>query len=302
MEILFLGTGGSVPTPERNTSAVAVRTGSDMVLFDCGEGTQRQFMRSAFSFMKLEKIFISHMHGDHFLGLMGLVQSMNFSGRDRPLEIYGPKGIKEIVETTMTLGIFDLGFAIFWRELRDGDVVDGHGYSVKAVNALHITNSISYILEEDGKIGRFDPELAKGLGVKEGPDFSKLQRGKEVFVGDRKVTPGDVMGPPRPGLKLAYSGDTLPNERFADLAKGCDVMVHESTTDSALSEKANNYGHSTAAQAAAIAVRAEAKALYLVHISGRYSDATPLLEEAKRTFENSYLPDDLTLIKVLSSD
>ncbi|MFA5313987.1 MAG: ribonuclease Z [Methanomassiliicoccales archaeon] len=302
MEILFLGTGGSVPTPERNTSAVAVRTAQDMVLFDCGEGTQRQFMLSAFSFMKLEKIFISHLHGDHFLGLMGLVQSMNFSGRDRPLEIFGPRGIAEIVQATITLGRFELAFDIFWRELKDGDVVEGEGYSVKAVEALHIPNSLSFILEEDGRKGRFDSEAARKLGVKEGPDFSRLQRGMDVIVGDRKISPKDVIGPPRPGLKLAYSGDTLPNERFAEHAKGCDVMIHESTTDSSLAKKANDYGHSTAAQAADIALKAEAKALYLVHISGRYSDAAPLLEEAKRTFGNSFLPDDLELVKVVSSD
>ncbi|MCE5296378.1 MAG: ribonuclease Z [Euryarchaeota archaeon] len=302
MEILFLGTGGSVPTPARNTSAVAIRTAQDMLLFDCGEGTQRQFMLSAFSFMKLEKIFISHLHGDHFLGLMGLVQSMNFSGRDRPLEIFGPRGIAEIVHATITLGRFELAFDIFWRELKDGEVVEGDGYSVKAVEALHIPNSLSFILEEDGRKGRFDPETARKLGVKEGPDFSRLQRGMDVIVGDRKVSPKDVMGPPRPGLKLAYSGDTLPNERFAEHAKGCDVMIHESTTDSSLAKKANDYGHSTAAQAAEIALKAEAKALYLVHISGRYSDATPLLEEAKRTFVNSFLPDDLELVKVVSSD
>jgi ribonuclease Z len=302
VEILFLGTSGSVPTPERNTSAVAVRTGQDMVLFDCGEGTQRQFMRSAFSFMKIEKIFISHLHGDHFLGLMGLVQSMNFSGRDRPLEIFGPRGIAEIVEATITLGKFELAFDIFWRELKDGDVVEGDGYSVSAVEALHILSSLSYVLEEDKRNGRFDSDAAKRLGVKEGPDFSRLQRGKEVMVGGRSVSPEDVMGPPRPGLKMAYSGDTLPNARFAELAKGCDVMVHESTTDSSLTEKANQYGHSTAAQAAEIASKAAAKALYLVHISGRYSDGAPLLEEAKKVFGNSFLPDDLTLVKVQSTD
>lgn len=302
MEILFLGTGGSVPTPERNTLAIAVRTGQEMVLFDCGEGTQRQFMRSAFSYMKLERIFISHLHGDHFLGLMGLVQSMNFSGRDRPLEIYGPKGIGEVVQATITLGSFELGFDIYWRELRDGDVVECQGCNVVAVEAKHITNSLSFVLEEEMRKGKFNPRAAKKLGVDEGPDYSKLQRGKPVFVNGRKISPEDVMGPKRLGLKFAFSGDTLPNERFAEIAKNCDVMVHEATTDSSLEEKARQYGHSTAAQAAGIAKMAGARSLYLVHISGRYSDAAPLLEEAKKTFENAYIPDDLALVQIICSE
>ncbi|QLH74107.1 MAG: ribonuclease Z [Methanomassiliicoccales archaeon] len=298
MEILFLGTGGSIPTPERNTSAMAVRTGQEMVLFDCGEGTQRQFMRSSFSFMKIDKIFITHLHGDHFLGLLGLVQSMNFSGRAQPLEIYGPKGIKDVIEATIMLGSYDLAFDIFWRELRPKDEVEGEGYKVAAVEALHIPNSLSYILKEDERMGRFDPIKAKELGVNEGPAFSRLQKGGSIILDDRIISPEDVIGPARPGLKLAYSGDTLPNDMFVKAAMKCDVMVHEATTDSELKDKANRYRHSTARQAAEVAVKAEAISLYLVHVSGRYSDTSSLLREAKEVFPNTFLPNDLDIVKV----
>jgi ribonuclease Z len=296
--VLFLGTGGSVPTPERNTSAVAIRRGSEMLLFDCGEGTQRQFMRSAFSFMKLERIFISHLHGDHFLGLFGLVQSMNFSGRERPLEIFGPKGIGDVVQACIMTGHFELKFPIYWRELGPGDEVRGKDYHVLSIAALHMAHSLSFVFQEDERKGRFDMQRAIDLGVPPGPLFSQLQSGHDVNVGGVTITSDMVIGPPRPGLKIAYSGDTLPNERFALAAHGCDLMIHEATTESSIEAKANEYGHSTAAQAARIALSANARSLYMMHISGRYDDPTPLLDEAREIFLESYLPNDLDLIEV----
>ncbi|HSV42291.1 MAG TPA: ribonuclease Z [Methanomassiliicoccales archaeon] len=298
MEILFLGTGGSVPTPRRNTMAIAIRHMAEMLLLDCGEGTQRQFMRSEFSYMKLDRVFISHLHGDHFLGLPGLVQSMNFSGRERPLEIYGPRGIGDVVTTVTTLGHFELGFPIFWRELVPGDVVECPGYDVRAVGAQHISNSLGYVFKEHPRRGRFDRAKAEMLGVQVGPMFSTLQEGGTVEVDGRKVSPEMVLGPSRPGLIVAYSGDSLPTDEFVDAARGCDIMIHEATVESSLEEKAAIYGHSTAAQAAQVALRAGAKKLFLVHISGRYDDAGPLLEEAKAIFRESYLPEDLALIEV----
>lgn len=296
--MLFLGTGGSVPTPERNTLAVAIRHGSEMLLFDCGEGTQRQFMRSVFSFMKLDRIFISHLHGDHFLGLFGLVQSMNFSGRERPLEIFGPKGIGEVVHACIMTGQFELKFPIYWRELGPGDEVRGKDYSVISVAAVHMAFSLSFVFKEDDRTGRFDKQRAIELGVPPGPLFSQLQSGRDVIVGGETITPEMVLGPLRPGLKIAYSGDTLPNESFAQAAQDCDLMIHEATTESSLEAKANEYGHSTAAQAARVASLANARMLYMVHISGRYDDPAPLLDEARRTFPNSFLPNDLDTVEI----
>jgi ribonuclease Z len=301
VELLFLGTGGSVPTPDRNTMALALRNGQHMLLFDCGEGTQRQFMRSRFSFMKLDRIFITHLHGDHFLGVLGLVQSMNFSGRERPLELYGPKGIGEVAQQSMLLGHFQLAFPLFWRELKAGDEVEGDDYIVRAVPASHLAHSIGYVYEEKERPGRFDPQKAKLLQVPEGPMFARLQAGKAIEVEGRTITPEMVMGPVRKGLKMAYSGDTLPDQRFIKAAHGCDVLVHEATTDSSLQEKANQYMHSTAKQAAEAAIAAQAKKLFLVHISGRYDDATPLLDEARELFPESYLPNDLDVVEIKRS-
>lgn len=278
--------------------AMAVRHGSSMLLFDCGEGTQRQFMRSKFSFMKLDRIFITHLHGDHFLGVLGLVQSMNFSGRERGLELYGPKGIGDVAEQAISLGHFEMGFPLYWRELSAGDQVDGPGYVVKAIRAQHITHSLSYILEEEERTGRFDAIKARDLGIPEGPMFSRLQSGRSVEVEGAIITPDMVMGPPRKGIKLAYSGDTLPNMEFIKAAKGCDAMVHEATTDSSLEEKANSYSHSTARQAADVARSSGAARLFLVHISGRYEDASPLLNEARKVFPESYLPNDLEVFEI----
>ncbi|OPY31839.1 MAG: Ribonuclease Z [Methanomassiliicoccales archaeon PtaU1.Bin124] len=298
MELLFLGTGGSVPTPDRNTMALALRNGQHMLLFDCGEGTQRQFMRSRFSFMRLDRVFITHMHGDHFLGVLGLVQSMNFSGRERPLELFGPKGIEDVARQSVMLGHFELCFPLYWRELVPGDVVHGDGYSVTAVPTSHLPHSLGYVYEEDERPGRFDPQKAKEMGVPEGPMFSRLQDGRPVVVEGRTITPDQVMGPPRKGMKMAYSGDTLPDKRFIQAAKGSDAMVHEATTDSSLQEKANQYMHSTARQAAEAASQAEARRLFLVHISGRYEDTSSLLNEAREVFPESYLPNDLDLVEI----
>jgi len=278
--------------------ALALRNGQHMLLFDCGEGTQRQFMRSRFSFMKLDRIFITHLHGDHFLGVLGLVQSMNFSGRERPLELYGPKGIGAVAEQAISLGHYELGFPLYWKELRPGESVDGPDYSVKAVAVSHLAHSLAYVYEERHRAGRFDANKARELGVPEGPLFARLQDGAEIEVEGRVITPAMVMGPPRRGLKVAYSGDTVPDQRFITAADGSDAMVHEATTDSSLEEKANLYMHSTAKQAAEAALQAHAKKLFLVHISGRYDDAAPLLEEAKKVFLESYLPNDLDVFEI----
>lgn len=298
MELLFLGTGGSVPTPERNTTSIALRHGPEVLLFDCGEGTQRQFMRSSFSYMKVTRIFITHLHGDHFLGLPGLIQSMNFNGRERQLEIYGPEGIKALMSAVLGLGYYDLGFDVQTLELEDGDAVMGHDFSVKAVEVEHTVPALGYVFEENPMPGRFMPERAKALGVPEGPLFARLQSGQAVKVGERTVQPESVTGLPRTGLKMAYSGDTRPCPRFSEAARGADLLVHEATVASDLKEKAKAFGHSTAEEAGRFAAEAGVGKLYLVHFSGRYEDPSPLLEEARRYFPESYLGVDLMTIEV----
>lgn len=298
MEIVFLGTGGSVPTRSRNTSATAVRVGPEIVLFDCGEGTQRQLMASTVSYMKIGKIFITHLHGDHFLGLPGLIQSMNFAGRSEPLHVYGPEGTSDLVETITSLGYFQAGFEISGNDVDDYDVVQGKGYSVMAVRTDHTIPSYGFVLEEDVRPGRFNREKAMELGVPEGPLFSKLQSGSSVIVHGRTIGPEMVMGDPRPGLRVAFSGDTRPSEHFMESILGCDLLVHEATADVSLQEKAKEFGHSTARDAATIASLAGVRALYLNHFSGRYEDVALLVEEARLLFPNTYASEDLMSVQV----
>ena len=293
MDLTFLGTGGSVPTTKRNTVSIALRLGPEVLMFDCGEGTQRQLMASSVSFMKITSIFITHLHGDHFLGLPGLIQSMNFYGRETPLRVYGPKNTQEMVGSVLRLGIFDRKYEVEGRDLRPGDVVDGDGYQVRAFRANHTTPALGYVFQEDDRPGRFDPEKAKALGVREGPSFSRLVEGGSVKVGSSKITPDMVMGPPRKGLRLVYSGDTAPCAEVVSACAGADVLIHEATVTSDLEAKAREFGHSTARDAALLARDSRAGTLYLVHISGRYDEADALLEEARGIFENTIIPNDL---------
>jgi len=298
VELLFLGTGGSVPTPERNTVAIALRHGPEVLLFDCGEGTQRQFMRSSFSFMKVTRVFVTHLHGDHFLGLPGLIQSMNFNGREKALLIYGPEGTMQMVESVLHLGLFDLGFDVVARELADAEMVEGDDFTVKAIKVEHTVPALGYVFEERGSPGRFRPDRARELGVPEGPLYARLQAGESVTVGDVIVTPDMVLGASTNGIKVSYSGDTRPCEAFMEAARGSDVMVHEATVESSLVDKARIFGHSTAEEAARLAASAGARKLYLVHFSGRYEDPAVLLEEASNYFPESYLAVDLMVIDV----
>lgn len=293
MDLTFLGTGGSVPTTKRNTLSIVLRLGPEVLMFDCGEGTQRQLMASSVSFMKITSIFITHLHGDHFLGLPGLIQSMNFYGREAPLHIYGPQGTDDMVEAVLGLGVFDRKYDVQGHDLSPGQMVEGNGYRVEAFRADHTVPALGYAFQEDDRPGRFDPDKAISLGVKEGPSFSRLVEGKAVKVEGSTVTPDMVMGPPRKGLRLVYSGDTAPCPELEAACQGADVLVHEATVASDLEAKAREFGHSTARDAASLARDSQVGALFLVHISGRYDEADELLEEARGIFANTVIPSDL---------
>jgi ribonuclease Z len=293
MDLIFLGTGGSVPTTKRNTVSIALRLGPEVLMFDCGEGTQRQLMASSVSFMKITSIFITHHHGDHFLGLPGLIQSMNFYGREAPLNIYGPEGTEEMVWSILGLGIFDRKYEVQGHDLLPGDVVNGEGYRVIAFRANHTIPALGYAFQEDDRPGRFDPDKAKALGVKEGPSFSRLVEGGSVKIGSSTVTPDMVMGPSRRGLRIVYSGDTAPCPDLVSACESADVLIHEATVASALEAKAREFGHSTARDAALLARDSGVGALYLVHISGRYDEVDALLDEAIGIFKDTTIPNDL---------
>ncbi len=299
LKIIFLGTGGSWPTVKRNVSSIAIKRGGEIILFDCGEGTQRQFQRSKLSYMQITKIFITHFHGDHFLGLPGLIQTMQLNDRKHPLHVYGPSGIVELMKTILTLGYFRPSYQIIPHEVKDGDNIEFEGYHVKVMNVDHGVPALGYCFEENIRPGRFNKSKALELGIPEGPLFGKLQRGNTITLRDgRIITPDMVLGPPRPGRKIVISGDTRPLESMISFAQHADILIHEATFTSDLEEISLDYGHTTARQAAEIAKKAEVEKLYLIHISPRYLNSKPLEDEAREIFINTFIPRDLQEVEV----
>ena len=292
MRVTFLGTAGSWPTKERSASAIALDLERELILLDCGEGTQRQFFQSSASFMRVRRIFLTHFHGDHFLGLPGLVQSMCLNHRTEPLDIYGPPDAKEIVAQALSLGYFTLRFPIEVHALAPGESVELDGYTVRTAHAEHPVPSLAYRVEEGARRGRFDAVRARTLGI-HGPDFGRLEAGESVRVGDRVVHPSDVMGDPRPGRSIVYSGDTGPSETVKRLAHRATILIHEATVAQEIEAEANDWGHSSARQAAELAKAAEVDALFLTHFSSRYKDLEPLENEARVIFPGSRAARDL---------
>ncbi|UCE28579.1 MAG: ribonuclease Z [Candidatus Bathyarchaeota archaeon] len=292
---IFLGTAGSIPTSQRNLPAVVVQREGELFLFDCGEGIQRQMINARVSFHRKMKVFITHMHGDHLLGLPGLLQTMSLLDREKKLEIYGPSGIKAFVKAIERTVQFVLTFPLDICEVEGSGVICAEEeYNVEAIWVEHVIPNLAYALVEKPRPGRFHPEKAKASGVPEGPLWSKLQRGSAVELPNgRIVKPEEVLGRPRPGRKIVYTGDTKFLETIARFAEGANLLIHEATFDDELRERAEEDGHSTPSQAANTAKRAKAKWLILTHISARYKTADLLLEQAKKTFPQVNVAEDL---------
>ncbi|MEM3396949.1 MAG: ribonuclease Z [Thermoplasmata archaeon] len=300
MEVIFLGTGGTVPTPERNTVSVAVRRGNEVVLFDCCEGCQKQIMKSTVSFMKIKKIFITHFHGDHFLGLPGLLQTMGLLGRTEPLEIYGPSGTEETIKRMLETGYYGLEFEVRTKELRPGEIVASENFSVRAIKLDHQVPTNGYIFIEKERPGKFYPEKAEKLRIPK-RFYGKLQHGERIKIGGREIVPEMVMGPPRLGISVAYCTDTTPDWDF-EMVRDCSLLIHDATGTADLEEKLNTFGHSTARQAAEIAMKCNARMLALIHYSQRYKDVGLLVEEAKAIFQNTLAPQDLETLELKYED
>ncbi|MGC8913181.1 MAG: ribonuclease Z [Thermoplasmata archaeon] len=291
MEVTFLGTGGTIPTLTRNTVSVAIRYKSEVVLFDCSEGCQKQIMRSTVSFMKIKKIFITHYHGDHFLGLPGLLQTMGMLGRTEPISIYGPEGTEEIVNNILNTGYYALDYDITPKSLSHGDCVCGNGFKVYAFKLCHTVPTNGYLFQEEERAGKFLVEIAEALGIPKRL-YGNLQRGKSVKINGKEITPDVVMGPKRKGLSVAYCTDTTPGWD-TKIVKNCTLLIHDATGCESLREKLNEFGHSSAKQAAQNAIECNAKKLALIHYSQRYREVQPLLDEAKTIFENTIAPLDM---------
>ncbi|MFQ5800665.1 MAG: ribonuclease Z, partial [Candidatus Hydrothermarchaeales archaeon] len=290
-EVVFLGTSAAVPSSSRGHSAVAIRYFDEVLLFDCGEGTQRQLIRSGTSYMKINRIFITHYHGDHFLGLPGLFQTMSLAERTEPLYIYGPKGIEEVLENLLEICRTALTYETVPKRMRNRVVYECDIYKVEAVKVEHSALTFGLVFEE--KKGReFLLKKALALGLKPGPVFSRLKAGEEVVVNGRTIKPDDVLGEKKHCKRLVYSSDTMPCDAIVDATKD-SFLIHDSTYDDTLRDQAREATHSTCVDAAEVARKGGAKRLFLTHISPRYKDVSILLTQAKPVFEETIAAKDL---------
>ena len=295
MDLVFLGTGGSVPTARRSTACLLARVGGDKLLFDCGEGSQRQMQRST-GLVALDEIYVTHLHADHYLGIPGLLKTYDLGGRERGLRVIGPPGLIELFKSLRRI-FGRLAYELELVEIEAGEAVRRDGYEVRAFAVEHRTAAFGYALIEDPRPGRFDPEAAARLGITAGPEFKRLQDGEAVEGSSGTVTPEQVMGDPRPGRKLVISGDTAPCEMTAVASHQAQVLVHDASFADAEAERARETGHSTAREAAKLAAGAAVGILALVHVSSRY-DVREVLAEATGEFEPTVAPRDFDLLEI----
>ena len=296
LDVVFVGTAGSAPTAARGLPATLVRRGGERLLFDCGEGTQRQLLRSI-GLVELEEIFLTHFHADHILGLPGMLRTFGLRGRDKPLTIYGPPGLARLSKVLDPLGGRPK-FPTDWVELDANSEIERDGYRIATFKVPHRgTIAYGYALIEDARPGRFDEDRAIELGLRPGPEFGRLHRGETVEGSAGPVTPEQVVGEPRPGRKVVLAGDCRPSEMTTAVAHDADLLIHEATFSQEDAEIALDRGHSTAEEAAHIARDANVKLLALTHASAR-SPARVLLDEATAVFENTILPRDFDRVEI----
>jgi ribonuclease Z len=289
----LLGTGAACPSIDRNVAAIAVQREGETLLFDCGEGTQRQMMRYGASFA-FREIFFTHYHADHMLGVTGLLRTMGLQDRSAPVTLYGPRGAQRILGAAIALGIERNKFPVEIVELKAGDRLKRDEYDIVVFETDHRADTVGYALAEHTRLGRFNPERARELGIPEGPLWGRLHKGETVELPDgRRVGPAELVGTPRRGRTLVYTGDTRPSLAVVQAARGADLLIHEATFGEDEVERASETGHSTAAQAAEIAREAGVRRLVLTHISPRYTREAPeLLAEAKAVFPETVIARD----------
>ena len=299
LSVTFLGTGAACPTVDRNVAALAVQREGETILFDCGEGTQRQMMRYGVGFSFTE-VFFTHFHADHMLGITGLLRTMGLQDRSAPVTLYGPRGAQRILGAAMSLGIERNKFPVEVVEIRAGDRLRRDEYDIVVFETEHRADTVGYALAEHTRLGRFRPERARELGVPDGPLWGRLHKGETVTLDDgRTVSPPDLVGAPRRGRTLVYSGDTRPHLALLEAARGADLLIHEATFGGDEADRAVETGHSTAAEAARVALEAGVRRLVLTHISPRYTrDAPELLAEARAVFPETVIARDGMTVEV----
>lgn len=305
MELTFLGTSAGVPTRTRNMTSIVLNlqqpTAAEVWLFDCGEGTQHQFLHTALHPGKLNKIFITHLHGDHLFGLPGLLCSRSMQGNSLPLTLYGPKGLREFVEVALRLSGSWTDYPLDIVEIGPGLILDDAGYRVTAWPLNHPVECYGYRIEEHDKPGTLDAARLIADGVPSGPLFQQLKQGLSVELADGRIVDGRrYLGPTTPGKKLAIFGDTAPCAAALELAQGVDVMIHETTLEQAMAEKANARGHSSSQQAAALARDAEVGTFIATHFSSRYDlqGCQRLLAECREIFPQTLLAEDFMVYPI----
>jgi len=297
LDLVFFGTSGSVPTAQRAPSALLLRRGGERLLFDCGEGTQRQMLRSAVGLIELREVFVSHFHADHYLGLPGMLKTFALRGRELPLTVYGPPGLKDLFGSLRRV-FGKLTYGLELAELHPGDVLERGDYNLVTFPVAHGVQSLGFALVEHPRPGRFDVEAADALGVPSGPERGLLQAGESVTLEDgRVVTPDEVLGPPRAGRKIVLSGDTAPADSVLEAARRAEVLVHEATFLEEERERAQDTAHSTALDAAELARDAEVGLLALTHLSNRYF-GPEVAREARTIFPETVVPRDFDVIDV----
>ena len=298
MKLVFLGTSAAQPTESRAMTCICVVLDKEILMFDAGEGAQLSFLKSKLGWNKKMKIFVTHLHGDHCVGILGLLQTMSLQNRTESIDIYGPKGIEDFLAANLKVLNFGLSFPVRIMTIKEGLVLDDITYTIHACEADHSIPAFSYVLQEKEKPGRFYPEKAKELGIPEGKLWHELQSGKEVKVDNKTFKPSDIMGEKRRGKKIGISGDTRPTKKLEEFFKECDYLTFDSTYSDELRDKAKDHYHSTAKEAAQLAKNAGVANLILTHFSARYDDAEEMVKEAKTVHNSIIAAQDLLEIEI----
>ncbi|NWK08494.1 ribonuclease Z [Marine Group I thaumarchaeote] len=298
MKLVFLGTSASQPTENRGLSCICLEREGEILMFDAGESTQISYMKSGLGWNKRMKIFVTHLHGDHCVGILGLLQTMSMQKRTETLEIFGPNGIDEFIAANIKILNFGLSFPVLITIIKEGKILENEKFSMYACKANHSVTAFSYLFEEKDKPGRFNVEKAKELGIPEGELWNKLQNGNEIIINEKTIRPDQVLGKKRPGKKIGISGDTMPTKELEKFFEECDYLVFDSTFLDEEKQRAQDTCHSTAKQAATLGKNAKVKNLVLTHFSARYKDEEGHLRQAQEIHDSVITARDLLEIEI----
>jgi ribonuclease Z len=298
MKLVFLGTSAAQPTERRGLSCICLENDGEILMFDAGEASQISYMKSSLGWNKKMKLFVTHLHGDHCVGILGLLQTMSMQNRTESLEIFGPKGIDEFLAANIKILNFGLSFSILITIVKEGKIFENKKFSMYTSKANHSITAFSYLFKEKDKPGRFNVEKAQELGIPEGELWNKLQNGEEVINNGKIIKSIQVLGKKRPGKKIGISGDTMPTKELEVFFKECDYLVFDSTFLDEEKQKAQDTCHSTAKQAAQLGKNSNVKNLILTHFSARYKDEIGHLTEAKKIHNSVITAKDLLEIEI----